>query len=114
MANENAISAIGYFDGYRTKGNFDVEIKAKFLSDDLPNALQFVAGIGRRISLIALVEDQKVKLGQFTVYSLRVDNNQNCYITFKSNKDSCFADDFYKLMIDEATITYKAKILAEE
>lgn len=114
MASENVISAVGYFDGYRSKGNFDIELKAKFMSNDLPNALQFVAGISKRINLIALVEDQKVKLGQFTVYSLRVDANSNCFVTFKSNKDSCFPDVFDQLMVDEALITFKAKIVADE
>lgn len=114
MANENIISAVGYFDGYRSKGNFDIELKAKFMSTDLPNALQFVVGISKRINLIAFVEDQKIKLGQFTVYSLRVDSNSNCFITFKSNKDSCFPDVFDQLMVDEALITFKAKIIDDE
>ena len=114
MANENVISAVGYFDGSNSKGNFDIQLKAKFMNNDLPNALQFVAGIGKRLQLIALVEDEKVKLGTFTVYSMRIDANGNCFVTFKSNKDAVKIEDFSKLMVDETFITFKAKIIGEE
>ncbi len=114
MANENVISAVGYFDGSNSKGNFDVQLKAKFMNNDLPNALQFVAGIGKRLRLIALIEDEKVKLGTFTVYSMRIDSNGNCFVVFKSNKDSVKIEDFSKLMVDEAFITFKAMIISDE
>lgn len=114
MAKENVISAIGYFDGSNSKGNFDVQLKAKFTESELANSLQFVAGIGKMINLIAVVEGNKVKLGKFTVYSIRVDKDGNCTVTFKSNKDSVFIEDFSKIMIDEATIEFKAKILDEK
>lgn len=68
MAKENVISAIGYFDGSNSKGNFDVQLKAKFTESELANSLQFVAGIGKMLNLIAVVEGNKVKLGKFTVY----------------------------------------------
>lgn len=113
MANENVISAVGYFDGSNSKGNFDVQLKAKFTESELANALQFVAGIGKRLNLMAIVENEKVKLGQFTVYNIRIDRDGNCYITFKSDKDSSFVESITKLMVDEATITYKAKIIVE-
>lgn len=114
MAKTDVVKATGYFDGQSSKGNFDVQLKAKFLADDLPNALQFVAGIGKRLLLVASVEGEKVKLGQFTVYSLRVDKDMNCFITFKSNVDSVYSEDFPKLMVEDAHITFIAKILEED
>lgn len=114
MANENVISAVGYFDGSNSKGNFDVQLKAKFMNNELPNALQFVAGIGKRLRLVALIEDKRVRLGTFTVYSIRIDNAGNCFITFKSNKDSVKIEDFSKLMVDEAFIAFKAMIIDDE
>ena len=113
MGKKNVIKATGYFDGQNSKGNFDVQLKAKFLADDLPDALQFVAGIGKRIQMVASVEGTKVKLGQFTVYSIRVDKDMNCFITFKSNVDSVYPDEFTKLMVEDAHITFMAKILAD-
>lgn len=114
MASEEVISASGFFDSYRTKGNFDVEIKVKFLDKDLPNALQFVAGIGKRLNLISAIKEknEKVKLGKFYVHSLRVDNNSNCFISFKSNKDECFVENFPKLL-EESIIEFKAKVINE-
>jgi len=114
MPNENVISAVGYFDGNNSKGNFDVQLKAKFTESELANALQFVAGIGKRLKLVAIVETEKVSLGQFTVYSIRIDRDGNCYITFKSDKDSSFVENIPMLMVDEATITFKAKIIVDE
>lgn len=111
---EGVIQANGYFDGYTSRGNFDVQLKAKFSNEELANALQFVAGIGKRISLIADVEGNKVKLGKFNVYALRIDRDGNCYITLKSNIDNAFVDNFSQLMVEEAVITYRAKVLDEE
>ena len=55
MAKENVISATGYFDGSNSKGNFDVQLKAKFTESELADSLQFVAGIGKMLNLIAVV-----------------------------------------------------------
>ena len=115
MPNESdVIKAVGYFNGHDSRGNFDVQLKAKFMADDLPNALQFVAGIGKQIRLVASVDDEKVKLGRFTVYSLRVDKDMNCFITFKSNVDSVYSDNFVKLMVEDAHIVFIAKVLKED
>ena len=111
---ESIISASGYFDGQTSRGNFDVQLKAKFAPEELANALQFVAGIGKRIQLLAIVEGEKVKLGQFNVYTIRIDRDANCFVTFKSNVDSSYVENFSQLMVDEAVITFKAKVLAEE
>ena len=111
---EGLVVASGYFDGYNSRGNFDVQLKAKFAPDELANALQFVAGIGKIIQLLAIVEDEKVKLGKFNVYSIRIDRDANCFVTFKSNVDSSYVENFSQLMVDEAIITFKAKVLAEE
>lgn len=111
--NEGVIQASGIFDGQTSRGNFDVQLKARFSNEELANALQFVAGIGKRMNLIAIVENVKVKLGQFSVYTIRIDRDGNCYITFKSNIDSVFPDNFSKLMVEEAIITFKAKLIEE-
>lgn len=113
MVKESVISAIGYFDGSSSRGNFDVQLKAKFTESQLANSLQFVAGIGKMIYLVAIVEGEKIKLGKFNVYSIRIDRDGNCTVTFKSNKDSVFIEDFSKLMIEEATIEFKAKVIEE-
>ena len=57
---------------------------------------------------------EKVKLGKFNVYSIRIDRDANCFVTFKSNVDSSYVENFSQLMVDEAVITFKAKIIAEE
>ena len=94
---ESVISASGYFDGQTSRGNFDVQLKAKFAPEELAN-----------------VENEKVKLGQFNVYTIRIDRDANCFVTFKSNVDSSYVENFSQLMVDEAVITFKAKIIAEE
>lgn len=108
---KEVIKATGYFDGYTSKGNFDISLKAKFSEENLPNALQFISGISKRIKLVARIGDVKIKLGCFTVYSLKIDNNSRCSITFKSNKDDCFPDEFSRLMEDEAVIVFSAIVL---
>ena len=71
--------------------------------------LDYIRGID---TLEAAVE--KIKLGTFTVYGMRIDSNGNCFVTFKSNKDSVKIEDFSKLMVDEAFITFKAMIIGDE
>ena len=48
------------------------------------------------------------------VYNIRIDRDANCFVTFKSNVDSSYVENFSQLMVDEAVITFKAKIIAEE
>ena len=111
VKSKSVISATGYFDGINTKGNFDVQLKVKFYESELLNALQFVSGIGKRIKMLAIIEDTKIQIGQFTVFSMKIDRDANCTIVFKSNKDDAFIDEFSKLMVDECSITIKAAIL---
>ena len=107
------IVAKGFFCGQTSKGNFDVQLKMEFREDQLANALQFVATIGKQLLIVAYVNDesQKIKLGKFALYDLKVDRNACCKVTFKSTADSCIVDNFGKLLVDEATITLKAKVV---
>ena len=114
MAEEKEmIVATGFFGGQTSKGNFDVQFKMEFREDQLANALQFVATIGKQLLIVGYVNDeqQKIKLGKFALHDLKVDRNACCKVTFKSTVDSCFVGNFEKLLVDEATITLKAKVV---
>lgn len=117
MAKENnVIKAEGYFDGQTSKGNFDVQLKAKFAPGELSEAIQFIAALGRQIKLMALINRNKedtIKLGLFNVSSIKIDQDGNCKIVFRSNLDSVHVENFSKLMVDEALITYLAKVVDE-
>ena len=108
----NVFSAQGYFAGHSCKSNFDVQFKMEFREDNLANALQFVTALGIPLMIVARVndEEEKIKLGKFYVYSVKVDKNANCTVVFKSTKDSCFVGNFERLLVDEAYITLKAKV----
>lgn len=106
------IQAIGYFNGYKTKGMHDVELNFKFGEDQLPNVLQFLAGLGNDLSLIALKYDEKIRLGSFSLYNLAVDKDANAKVRFKSNINKCFINNFGSLLVDEELpITLKAKVV---
>lgn len=105
------IEATGYFAGNAAKGNFDVELKLKFPETQVSNALQFVAGIGQRLKMVATVGDEKVKLGTWSVYRISVDRDLQTLIVFKSSTENAFVDSLPSLMVDEEEITLKAKIL---
>lgn len=106
------IQAIGYFNGYKTKGTYDVELNFKFGEDQLPNVLQFLSGLGNDLSLLAVVYDEKVRLGSFSLYNLTVDRDANAKVRFKSNVDKCFINNFRSLLLDEETpIILKAKVV---
>lgn len=114
MAEEKEmIVATGFFTGQTSKGNFDVQFKMEFRENQLANALQLVATIGKQLLIVAYVNDeqQKIKLGKFALHDLKVDRNACCKVTFKSTVDSCFVGNFEKLLVDEATITLKAKVV---
>ena len=115
MANENdpneMIVATGFFNGSSSSGTFDIVLKFKFPEEQLTNALQFLAGIGRRLKLIANVDGEIIKLGTFTINQLNVDRDANASIKFKSNKEMCFSNNFEKLMIEETPIVLKAKVV---
>lgn len=115
MAKENeVISATGYFDGQSSKGNFDVQLKFKFPERALSDSIQFIAGIGKRLILLAIVNEEKIPLGTFNIYNMRIDKDANNMITFKSNLDYVRPENFAKLITEETEILLKAKILKEE
>ena len=111
MAEKEVIQALGFFECQSSKGNFDVQLKMSFREDQLGNAFQLVTAIGKELAILAVVnDDDKVKLGKFSLYSLKVDKNANCTVVFKSNINDCFVGNFERLMVDEATILLKCKI----
>lgn len=117
--NDNIIKASGYFNGYKTKGNFDVQFIMEFPESSLANVLQFVASIGKTVQVVANVEDPNstdqvtAKLGKFTVDSIKIDRYANSKVVFKSNTDLVDMKAFPSLMVEEAVITLKAKIILE-
>lgn len=113
---EKVIRAVGYFDGYKSKSNYDVEINFKFPDDELANALQFIAGIGKKLSLVAITGEEKNsnKLGTFTVYRCLVDKDANTKVRFKSNLGECFPEKFLTLAEPEDSIVLKARIVEEK
>lgn len=110
----SVIIAEGYYDGHQAKGNFEIQLKVKFLETDLANALQFVAGIGKQVQLIAKVTDEKIKLGTFNIYNIVVDRNATCKIQFRSNTDYVKVENLSKLMVDETSITFMGKVISQE
>ena len=108
---EGLITASGFFNGSSTKGNFDVQLKFKFPESELANSIQFLAAIGKRMKMIAIVDEDKINLGIFSIQQMKIDRDANNTITFKSNKDDAFVEEVSKLLVEEAQITLKAKIL---
>lgn len=114
MEKGNKISAIGYFGGYNMKGNFDIQVKATFMEPELKDALQFLAGIGKRLKLAAKIGDETIKLGSFNVFSLKVDRDAQCTVTFKSNQEYVKVENLSKLSVEDATINFMAIVTDEE
>ena len=111
----NVIEATGFFGGSNMKGTYDVDLTFKFPEYQLSNAIQFIASIGKEMKMIAQINDQKIKLGTFRIYSLNVDRDANTKIKFKSMIDHCDISNISLLMIDEETpIVLKAKIVETE
>lgn len=112
MSDEKIVTATGYFDGSKTKSNFDIELCFKFPEAEIGNAMEFVMGIGGQLKLIAKVKDKKLKLGTFNLYNFSVDKDANSKVRFKSNIDMCDVNSFTELMVDdELPIELKAKIV---
>lgn len=113
--NENIITATGFFGGSNMKGTYDVDLVMKFPEEQLTNAVQFIAAIGKTIKLIAMVDEIKLKLGTFRIHSLNIDRDANSKIKFKSMVDNCDINCISQLMINEETpIVLKAKIVETE
>ena len=114
MESEN-IKAMGYYNGHSAKGNFDVELKLRFLEDQAYNALQFISSVGHQLRLVAKqkgIEDL-IKLGTFNFYNLRVDRDANVYVSLRANQDFCFVNNITKLM-QEDIFTFIAKVIPNE
>lgn len=116
MAEEkaNVIKATGFYAGHSAKGNFDVDLKIGFTEEHVSEAIQFVAGIGSNLKMVAIVRDNKVDLGLWNVFKVMVDRNAQAKVTFKTSKDNTFVERLAELMADEENITIKAKIIPME
>lgn len=114
MEAEN-IKARGYYHGHSAKGNFDVELKLRFLEDEAYNALQFISSVGHQLKLIAKQDGlpDPIKLGMFNFYNLRVDRDANVYVSLRANQDFCFINNIAKLMKEES-FTFVAKVIPNE
>lgn len=113
MAKENVIEAVGIYNGHSAKGNFDIELKMLFTEIHLNEAIQFVVGIGQHLRMVAIVNNEKIKLGTWTVYRMAIDRNAQTTVVFKTNLDSAFVDNIPKLMVEDAEVVIKAQIVSE-
>ena len=113
--NENIVTATGFFGGSNMKGTYDVDLVMKFPEEQLTNAVQFIAAIGKTMKIVAAVNEIKLKLGTFRIHSLNIDRDANTKIKFKSMIDNCDVNCISQLMINEETpIVLKAKIVETE
>lgn len=114
MAENEVIKVVGVYAGHSCKSNYDVELKFKFMESDLYDAIQFIAGIGKRLQLIALIGGAKIKLGVWTVYRMSIDRNAQTTVVLKTMKDAAFIDNIPKLITDDdVEITLAAKVIDE-
>lgn len=110
---ENTIKVTGVFRGSSVKENSCVSLKFGFLSTVLPAALQFVAGVGKKIKLGIFAEDSKYYLGEYWLYSFRMDRDGESVIEFRSDTDSVNLNNISMLAEIKAEIEIKAKILSD-
>ena len=116
QSESSMIKAKCVYNGYSVKRNLDVELKLRFTEDNLANAIQFIAGIGKELIIKAKVNESKdvIKLGKFNVNSIKVDRNANAYISFMSNSGAVNIDEISQLLVDEAEIMIVAKIVVSQ
>lgn len=107
----NVIKASGIYNGHSIRKNFDVELKIRFIVDDISDALKFIAGIGHEMIMKAKVNGTSVNLGKFNVNKITVDKNLNCYISFMSNKEFVNLDEMNRILIEEVEMIILAKIV---
>lgn len=105
MAKEdNVIKAVALYNGHNIKKNFDIELKFRFIDEQLPNALQFVACIGKQLKLKAKVKSEKLNLGVFNLNKISVDKNGNSYLSLMSNSDYVSLESIEKLLVEDEEI----------
>ena len=101
MAENNLNKSFAIYSGHTIRKNFDIELKLLFVDTQMPNALQFVAGIGKQIILKAIINKEQLYLGTFNVNRISVDKNGNTSISFMSNSDYVNLVNVEKLMVEE-------------
>lgn len=114
MANENEVfSAIGVYNGHSAKGSFDIDLKLLFTEPNLKDAIQFIAGIGKEIKVVAVneIEGLKVKLGTWTVHRVAVDKNAQTAVVLKSTMDRVYSDNIPDIMLEDTEFVFKVAII---
>ena len=98
---DNMIKAVAIYNGHTIKKNFDIELKLRFIDEQLPNALQFVACIGKQVILKAKVGKEAYQLGVFNINRINIDKDGNAFISFMSNNDYVNLENIEKLMVED-------------
>ena len=115
MEEKEIIEVAGVLKSYRMKGMFDVELNFDFTEDQLANALQFMATIGKQIRLIAKIDQNSFKLGTFIFNSFKVDRDANSSLKLKSTKENCYMENLPSLATEEGKfVVLRAKIIEGE
>ena len=120
MANESIVKATGIYNGHSIRNNMNVELKVRFNENELANAITFIAGIGKRLRVLAKFKDQetdaekKVKLGSFNINRISIDRNGNCFLSLMSSREYVFVDNINEILSDETEITFIAQIESED
>ena len=100
--------AIGYYNGYSIKSNYDIELKFKFPLSSMGKSLTFVQLIGKPLKLVCKLHDTNYKLGIYNIYRYTIDRDGEASISFRSSKENVELENIIPLLEEEAQFTLLA------
>lgn len=88
----------GTFDNVSVKNNGTATMKIKIPMSEVASYIKLVTVIGRPIRAIAVVEDEKVKLGEVTFKQLSIDKDGEAKFAFDGYADTMELSKIYSLV----------------
>lgn len=88
----------GTFDNVSVKNNGTATMKVRLPLSEVANYIRLVTVIGKPIKMIAVTEDDKVKLGEVTFKQLSIDKEGEAKFSFDGYADTMELAKIYSLV----------------
>jgi DNA replicative helicase MCM subunit Mcm2 (Cdc46/Mcm family) len=79
---DDKIILAGIFHGQTTKRDGLVDIKFKFVSDELINVLKLFSFVGRQLNISIKIEEEVIQIGKVMLSGVNTDREANATVKF--------------------------------
>lgn len=105
-----SIKTVASYGGHNVNQVKNISLTLKFTYDTISKYIQSIQMLNENVTIIAVVDGQKIKLGSFMINSISIDHDGAGKIKFKSQVDYVELENITKIISNDA---FKVAMIAE-